>query len=150
MLQLNLPEYSFRIKKTEKNTLIFDDFRKKWIVLTPEEWVRQNFIRFLTDKINYPVNFIAVERKLNVNGTLKRFDAVVFDKNAEPVVIIEFKAPDVEISQKTFDQTAVYNYVLKAPYLFISNGLSHFFCKTDFEAGRYLFLEKIPMYNELI
>ncbi len=150
MLQLNLPEYSFRIKKTEKNTLIFDDFRKKWIVLTPEEWVRQNFIRFLTDKINYPVNFIAVERKLNVNGTLKRFDAVVFNKNAEPVVIIEFKAPDVEISQKTFDQTAVYNYVLKAPYLFISNGLSHFFCKTDFEAGRYLFLEKIPMYNDLI
>ena len=150
MLQLNLPDYNFRIKKTEKKTLIFDEFRKKWIVLTPEEWVRQNFVKFLSDKLQYPVNNIALERKLNINGTLKRFDALVFNKTAQPVVIIEFKAPDVEISQKTFDQAAIYNYLLRTPYLFISNGMNHYFCKIDYEAGRYIFLEKVPFYSELL
>lgn len=150
MLQLNLPQYNFRIKKTEKNTLIFDDFRKKWIVLTSEEWVRQNFIRFLTNKMQYPASLIAIERKLNLNGTYKRFDALVFDKNAKPVVIIEFKAPEVEITQSTFDQASVYNYVLNAPYLFISNGISHYFCKVNNEEGKYIFLEKLPTYTELV
>ncbi len=150
MLQLNLPQYNFRIKKAEKNTFIFDYFRKKWIVLTPEEWVRQNFIRFLTDKMQYPASLIAIERKLSVNGTLKRFDAVVFDTNAKPVVIIEFKAPEVEITQKTFDQASVYNYVLNAPYLFISNGFNHYFCKVNIEAGKFVFLENLPTYPELL
>lgn len=150
MLQLNLPVYNFRIKKTEKKTLIFDEYRKKWVTATPEEWVRQHFIKFIVDEKHYPASFIAIERKLEVNGTLKRFDALVFDKNTLPNVIIEFKAPDVEITQKTFDQAAVYNYVLKAPYLFISNGLNHYFCKIDYEKGRYLFLEDIPEYEELI
>jgi type I site-specific restriction endonuclease len=150
MLQLNLPSYSFRIKIQNDKQFIFDNQRKKFVTLTPEEWVRQNFIRFLIEEKDYPASFIAVEKLVEVNGMRKRCDAIVYNSNFEPIMIIEFKAPQVSLIQKTFDQAAIYNSKLKVNYLIISNGLDHFSCMVDTENCRYNFLPTIPSYNSII
>ena len=149
MWQLNLPEYKFRIKNQNNKLFIFDQQRKKFVSLTPEEWVRQNFICFLTDEKKYPSSLISVEKQLVINGLKKRCDAVIYNRNAHPLMIIEFKAPNVEIIQKTFDQAAVYNSKLKVGYFIISNGISHYCCQVDFENSKYNFLEKIPDFETL-
>jgi type I site-specific restriction endonuclease len=150
MLQLNLPSYSFRIKIQNDKQFIFDNQRKKFVTLTPEEWVRQNFIRFLIEEKDYPASFIAVEKLVEVNGMRKRCDAIVYNSNFEPIMIVEFKAPQVSLIQKTFDQAAIYNSKLKVNYLIISNGLDHFSCMVDTENCRYNFLQTIPSYNSII
>ncbi len=150
MLELNLPEYNFKIKKKENKNLIFDEYRRKWIALTPEEWVRQRFISYLMNEMNYPATLVSIEKKVSVNGLNKRFDAVVFNYSAKPVMILEFKSPGVKISQETFDQGAVYNYALKANFLILSNGITHFCCRFNIEEKKYDFLESIPSYKELI
>ena len=109
MQQLNLPNYPFRITKNEKHTLIFDDIRKKEIVLTPEEWVRQHFVQYLIQEKNYPVSLIAIEKQLTINNRKKRTDILLFSKNGTPDIIVECKAPHIKINQDTFDQTARYN-----------------------------------------
>lgn len=144
MQPLNLPTYKFRIKSNENKFAIFDMIRKKYVVLTPEEWVRQHFIRYLIEEKNYPISLIAVEKKLTINNLTKRTDILVFNTEGTPEIIVECKAPNVKITQDSFDQIARYNLKLNANYLIVSNGLNHFFCKMDVKNERYVFLENIP------
>ena len=123
---------------------IFDEIRKKFIVLSPEEWVRQNVIQFLLQNKNYPKSYINVEKLIKVNGLSKRYDGIVFKPNGEIFLLIECKAPEVPISQDTFDQIARYNLELKAQYLMVTNGLNHYFCQMDFENETYIFLKELP------
>jgi len=149
MWQLNLPAYNFRIIKKNEKPFIFDDLRKKFVALTPEEWVRQHFIRFLINVKHYPASLIAIEKQLVINGLKKRCDAVVYSRNAEPLMIIEFKATTVSIDQQTFDQAAVYNSKLKVDYFIISNGLKHYCCRLDKNVLQYNFLDDIPDFDSL-
>lgn len=144
MQALNLPSYPFKLKSNENKTLIFDNFRKKYVVLTPEEWVRQHFAAFLVKEKKYPVSLIALEKQLSINGLKKRTDIVVYNKQGLPEIIVECKAPQVTISQDTFDQIARYNLQLDANYLIVTNGLSHYFCKVDSKNASYVFLKDIP------
>ena len=147
MQKLNLPTYNFKLKSNEKHTLIFDNLRKKYFVLTPEEWVRQHFVQFLIEEKKYPVSLIALEKQLVVNNLKKRTDIVIYNKLGLPDIIVECKAPHIKISQDTFDQIARYNLKLKAKYLIVTNGIEHYFCRMDFENETYIFLNDIPKYN---
>ncbi len=147
MQQLNFKQYSFRFKKQEAKTLIFDLVRKKFMVLTPEEWVRQHCVHFLINELNYPLSLINVEKQIKLHDTTKRYDIVVFNSDGSIHLIVECKAPKIKISQETFDQIARYNHVLKAQYLMVTNGLEHYYCNMDFENERYSFLEALPPYN---
>ena len=147
MQQLNLPQYKFKLKSNENKTLIFDKVRKKYFVLTPEEWVRQHYISFLIEEKKYPVSLIAIEKQLTINGLKKRSDILIFNTNGKPEIIVECKAPSVKITQETFDQIARYNLKLKANYLVVTNGLQHIFCKIDTETESYIFLPEIPDYK---
>jgi hypothetical protein len=147
MEKLNFHDFDFSFKSKENKTYIFDPIRKKWLVLNPEEWVRQHCIQFLLKTKNVPLGFIQVEKKLNVNNTEKRYDLVVFKPDHSIDLLVECKSPKVKITQKTFDQIARYNLVLKSDYLMLTNGLNHFFCKMDFEKRKYLFLPDLPNYN---
>ncbi len=147
MIKLNFPTYSFRFKNSENKVSIFDEIRKKFIFLTPEEWVRQHVIQFLLQNCNYPKSYINVEKVIKINKLTKRYDAVVFEPNGELFLLVECKAPEVPISQSTFDQIARYNLVLKAKYLMVTNGLNHYFCQMDFENEKYVFLKELPIYS---
>ncbi len=144
MQKLNFPAYSFRFKNSENKVLIFDEIRKKFVVLTPEEWVRQHVIQLLLLEKNYPKSYINVEKTIKINGLSKRYDLVVFEPNGKIFLLVECKAPEVPISQNTFDQIARYNMVLEAKNLMVSNGLNHYFCQMDFENERYQFLRELP------
>jgi len=146
MQKLNFPSYSFRLKSSENKTLIFDIIRKKYVVLTPEEWVRQHVVLFLIEEKKYPISLIAVEKQLKINSLLKRTDIVVFNTKGTPEILIECKAPSVAISQATFDQIARYNLTAQSNYLMVSNGLNHYFCQIDKENETYVFLKEIPNY----
>ncbi|MGE0090216.1 MAG: type I restriction enzyme HsdR N-terminal domain-containing protein [Bacteroidales bacterium] len=147
MESLNLPTYSFNIKLIEQRKYIFDFIRKKYVLLTPEEWVRQNFLKYLVEEKKYPASLISVEMEFKLNNLSKRSDAVVFDRNANPLLILECKATTVKIDQSVFEQIARYNMQLKVNYLIVTNGLKHFCCKIDFENQRYAFLKEIPDYS---
>lgn len=150
MTQLNLPAYEFRIRGTESSPEIFDDIRKKFVALTPEEWVRQNLIRYLTADKRYPATLIAVEMPLDLGGTVQRSDVVLYQPSGKPLLIVECKAPEVEINQQVFDQVAAYNTKIGAEYILVSNGLRHFCCRSDAENKRYVFLKEIPSYDEIM
>lgn len=150
MQKLNLPEYSFRFKNSGEKVFIFDSLRKKFVRLTPEEWVRQNFIRFLIAEKSYAPALLAVESSVNVNNNPQRADLVVFDRRGNPVLVAEFKAPNVKITQQAFDQIARYNMRLNVKFLIVSNGLQHFCCHIDFENGTYFFLPDIPGFDEIL
>lgn len=147
MQKLNLPSFHFKIKNSENKTLIFDILRKKFLVLTPEEWVRQHFVYFLLETKKYPKSLIALEKQFTINNRKKRTDILIFDKNGKHDIIVECKAPSIKITQDTFDQIARYNLALKANYLIVTNGLQHYYCKMDFENETYIFLKEIPDYN---
>ena len=147
MQKLNFPTYSFRFKNSENKVSIFDEIRKKFILLTPEEWVRQHVVQFLLQDKKYPKSYINVEKLIKINDLSKRYDVVVFQPNGEIFLLIECKAPEVAISQQTFDQIARYNLVLKAKYLMVTNGLNHYFCQMDFENEKYVFLKELPEYS---
>jgi len=144
MQTLNLPTYNFKLKNSQNKTLIFDKLRKKYVVLTPEEWVRQHFVHFLIDQKKYPETLIAIEKQLTINNLKKRTDILIFNSDGKPEVVIECKAPSIKISQKTFDQIARYNLQLKADFLIVTNGLTHFYCKMDFKNKTYIFLKNLP------
>ncbi len=148
MEPLNLPEYAFRIKLENGKKMIFDANRKKFVVLTPEEWVRQNFIQYLIHDKAYPANLMAVEKQIRVNGKQRRFDLLVYQKSGQPLLIAEFKAPGVALSQAAFDQVVRYNMVLRVEYVLVSNGLNHYVCKIDYANNSYSFLKNIPVYCE--
>jgi hypothetical protein len=144
--QLNFPSYKFRFKNSENKLSIFDEIRKKFILLTPEEWVRQHCICFLIQEKKYPKSLINVEKELFINDRKKRYDIVVFHPDGNINILIECKAPHIPITQKTFDQIAQYNLKLDADFLIVTNGLDHYYCQMDFEEKCYVFLEDIPNY----
>ena len=146
MQQLNFPIYNFRFKNSENKVSIFDEIRKKFIILTPEEWVRQHVVRFLLEEKKYPKSLINVEKVLSVNGLRKRYDIVVFNPDGSIFVLVECKAPEIKTAQATFDQIARYNLALKAQFLMVTNGLNHYFCQMDFENEKYDFLKELPDY----
>ncbi len=148
MHPLNLPTYKFKIKSNENKYAIFDIVRKKYVSLTPEEWVRQHIIHFLIEDKNYPISLIAVEKQLTINNLTKRTDILVFNTDGFPHIIVECKAPSIPIKQNTFDQIARYNLKLNANFLMITNGLKHFYCKMDLIKEEYVFLENIPAYKK--
>lgn len=149
MQDLNLPDYEFRFQREDDHVRIYDELRKKYVALTPEEWVRQNFIRFLVSEKAVPAGLIQQEKQLVINTMSRRPDIVVHDKHGKAVMIIECKAPEVKISQDTFDQVARYNSALKVPYLIVTNGLQHYCCKIDIVSNTYSFLKDIPVYEDL-
>ncbi len=148
MQNLNLPTYPFKIKKVGEKYYIFDTIRKKDILLTPEEWVRQHFIRFLLQEKGYKASLLAVEKEIKVNNLKKRFDILVFNHKGEHEIIVECKAPQIKITQAVFDQIARYNLKLNAKYLVVTNGLEHYYCKMDTENQRYIFLKDLPKYQK--
>ncbi|MEL4454675.1 type I restriction enzyme HsdR N-terminal domain-containing protein [Lutimonas vermicola] len=147
MTNLNLPKYSFRIKNKENKLYIFDRIRKKDLILTDEEWVRQNFVSFLHEDKKYPLSLIAIEKQCLVNELTKRTDILVFDKTGAPHIIVECKAMHVKISQDVFDQIARYNMTLKAKYLVVTNGLEHYYCQMNHDLKQYDFLKELPNYS---
>ena len=147
MKQLQFPTYSFRFKNSENKVAIFDEIRKKFIIVTPEEWVRQHVVQFLLQDKKYPKSHINVEKLLKINGLNKRYDVVVYKPDGNITILIECKAPGVKISQSTFDQIARYNITLNADYLMVTNGLNHYFCKMDYENEKYDFLSELPEYQ---
>jgi hypothetical protein len=148
MQNLNFPSYSFRFKNSENKVAIFDEIRKKFIILTPEEWVRQHVVQFLLQDKKYPKSYINVEKLIKINDLNKRYDVVVFQPDGTIYLLIECKAPEVKISQETFNQIARYNLTLKAKYLMVSNGLNHYFCQMDFENEKYVFLKELPEFGK--
>src|ERR1051326_6762001 len=148
MIKLNLPEYNFRIQKTERGLQIFDPFRKKFVALTPEEWVRHNFIRYLVEEKKYPVSLIAVEAGLKYNKLQKRSDIKIHDRKGNVWMIVECKEPNVKITQDTFNQVAVYNmsHKIKTQFLAVTNGLKHYCCELNYEQENYSFLKDFPEY----
>ena len=149
MLVLNLPPTELHIAGTKEKPTVFDVLRRRHVALTPEEWVRQNFIHYLIEHKKYPKELLANEVSLHVGDKSLRADSVLYDSALHPRMIIEYKAPTVNITQKTFDQIAVYNLLLHVDYLIISNGLNHYCCKVDYDDKKYLLLKDIPDYQNI-
>lgn len=149
MLSLNLPDIDAKFTTEGGKSMIFDVVRRRYVSLTPEEWVRQHFVHFLINCKGYPQSLLANEVQIRLGKTSKRCDTVVYRKNLTPQMIVEYKAPEVEISQKVFDQIVRYNMVLRADYLVVSNGLQHYCCSIDYGTGNCTFLADIPHYTEL-
>lgn len=149
MLELNLPRYDPKIKKSDR-LYIWDQIRTKYVALTPEEWVRQHFINYLITEKQYPASLIANEIQISLNNQRKRCDSVIYDNRLNPLVIVEYKSPDVKITQAVFDQIARYNIVLKVKYLIVSNGMEHYCCCINYENLSFEYLEEIPVYTALI
>ena len=149
MLALNLPSFDVKIQQRDGKNLIFDSLRKKFVALTPEEWVRQHFVHYLTEVKGYPKGLLANEIQLELNGTRKRCDTVLYNKELRARMIVEYKAPHVPITQAVFDQITRYNMVLRVEYLIVSNGIHHYCCRIDYSTMKYTFLPDIPAYGEL-
>ena len=150
MTRLNLPPFEIKLRGTKAQPQIFDILRKKYIALTPEEWVRQHFVHFLVEHKGYPAALMANEIQLKVGEKTLRADSVLYSRDLKPRMIIEYKAPHIPITQKVFDQISIYNMLLHVEYLVVSNGLQHYICKMDYNDKKYLFLEDIPDYEELL
>lgn len=149
MLSLNLPAFETKILNRNGKKVIFDIIRKRYIVLTPEEWVRQHFIHYLINYKGYPASLMINEVNLKLNGTSKRCDTVLYNRDLSAKLIIEYKAPHIEITQSVFDQISRYNMVLRVDYLIVSNGIQHFCCKMNYDEQSYIFLPNIPEYSIL-
>ncbi len=130
--------------------MIFDPVRRKYVRLTPEEWVRQNFVQYLVNEGKYPVGLLGVEVFFRLNKLKRRIDILVHDRSGRPVMIVECKEPDVKIDDKVFDQIVNYNMSYKVPYIVVTNGIDHYACKIDHEAKKYEFLLVIPLYEDLL
>jgi hypothetical protein len=148
MQTLNLPTYSFKIKSEGDRKFIFDRFRKKYVVLTPEEWVRQHFAVYLVNEKSFPAGRIVVEKTLKFNKMERRCDLLVYG-DSSPALIVECKAPEVKITQDVFDQIAVYNLEFRVEYLVVTNGIDHYCCMVDFKSGKIHFIDNIPEYSAI-
>ncbi len=146
MYKLNLPEFEYTLKKDEGKVWIFDVIRKKFIVLTPEEWVRQHFVNYLIQEFKYPKSLIRIEGGLTYNQLQKRSDILVFDRQGNPWMIVECKAPTLKVSDSTFAQASVYNHTIKAQYISITNGLMHYCAETNWKEGSTKVLDQFPVY----
>lgn len=149
MLSLNLPVFDTKIAARNGKDVIFDVIRQRYVALTPEEWVRQHFVHFLILHKGYPQALMANEVLVHLNGTKKRCDTVLYRRDLTARMIVEYKAPHIEIKQAVFDQIMRYNMVLKVDYLVVSNGMQHYCCRMNYENQSYTFLEDIPDYGEL-
>lgn len=149
MQELNLPKYDIRISNADGHPTILDVLRRKFVALTPEEWVRQHFIHYLIEHKGYPKPLLANEIQLTIGSKKLRCDSILYNKVCEPQMIIEYKAPSVPITQKVFDQITVYNMLLHVDYLIVSNGITHYCCKMDYDNQKYLFFKDIPNYENL-
>lgn len=149
-MPLNLPEYPLNVKKNGNRLVVFDRLRKRFVALTPEEWVRQHFVEYLIEAKHYPAALMANEVSLMQNGIKRRCDTLVADRQGKPLVIVEYKAPEIEITQQVFDQIVRYNMVLRAHYLMVSNGMTHYCCLIDYDNNTYAFLTDIPCYDQLV
>ena len=147
MEKLNFPMFNLPTKSKENKNFIFDSIRKKWLILTPEEWVRQHCVQYLINNKGYPIGLIQVEKKLKVNQREKRYDIVCFNQEGKINLLVECKRPDVKITQRTFDQISQYNYALKSDLIMITNGLEHYYCRINFEDKKYVFLDKLPPFK---
>ena len=150
MYELNLPKYGIKIANENGHLTIFDVLRRKYVALTPEEWVRQHFVHYLIGHKGYPQTLMANEIQLAIGNKKLRCDSVLYDRSLKPRMIIEYKAPTVNITQKVFDHITVYNMLLHVDYLVVSNGIKHYCCQMDYDNQKYLFLEDIPDYQEII
>ncbi len=144
MIQLNLPAFEYKVKKQADKLYIYDAIRRKYLQLTPEEWVRQHFIHYLMGHLNYPRGLITTESGLKYNKLQRRTDIVVFNREARPYMIVECKAPTVPINQQVFNQIAVYNKVLQAQLLVVTNGLQHYCCAFHAQSQQWEFLPQVP------
>jgi len=149
MFALNLPAFEHKIRQHDGKNQIFDPLRRRYVTLTPEEWVRQHFTHFLISQKGYPAGRMVNEAQVLVNGQKKRCDTVVYDDCLQPLVVLEYKAPEIALGQKVFDQIASYNFILKVPYLIVSNGLTHYCCRMDYENQQVRYLTDLPHYSEL-
>ncbi len=150
-MRLNLPDFDIKItREADKSVKVYDCLRGKSVALTPEEYVRQHFVNYLITVKGYRQSLMANEVSLRLNGTARRCDTIVYTRDLRPLVVIEYKAPDITINQKVFDQIARYNSVIHAPWLIVSNGISHYCCRYISEAGEYRFMRDIPMWDELL
>ena len=147
MHSLNFPTYKFRFKSSENTVRIFDVVRKKFVVLQPEEWVRQHAVHQLVEDKNYPISLVNVEKLLNVHGIRKRYDIVIYNPDGSIHLLVECKSPKIPVTQEVFNQIARYNMALKATYLMVTNGLSHYYCQMDYEKEKYTFLSRIPDFS---
>ncbi|HLP74386.1 MAG TPA: type I restriction enzyme HsdR N-terminal domain-containing protein [Bacteroidales bacterium] len=149
MKQLNLPPYTFKITGTEGNEMILDPIRRKYVRLTPEEWVRQNFVRYLVSEGKYPPGLLGIEVNFILNKLRRRVDILVHNRFGKPVMIVECKEPGVKIDDKVFEQIVTYNLGLKVPFIVVTNGLVHYACRVKTDETGYDFLNVIPLYEEL-
>ncbi len=147
MQNLNLPHYNFNIKETGNKRAIFDPFRKKFVALTPEEWVRQNFLQYMVQTLGFPQGLISVEKKLVINNMQRRYDILAYNNYAQPVLIVECKSPMVKLTQATFNQVAAYNMNINVNYLIITNGIQHIACYLNHTNNTYSFLDTLPGYH---
>lgn len=150
MLELNLPKFDFQLEKTKDHIYIWDRLRRKYLVLTPEEWTRQHFVNYLIEHLDFPISRIANEIEIKVNNQKKRCDTIVYNHYLEPVMILEYKAPNVKINSKVLDQILRYNITLKVKYLVISNGLEHYCFELDQENVKFNHLKIVPKYEEIV
>lgn len=149
MQKLNFPQYQFDVKRENDQLFILDQIRKKWVVLTPEEWVRQHTIYYLVGAKKYPAGLIGVEKTVKVNEMSKRFDVVCFNQDTKPVLLVECKAPEVEITQSVLDQALRYNSQLQVKYLLMTNGINHVIGYIDYENKKLEYLNDIPSFEEI-
>ncbi len=149
MIRLNLPSFDIKTRVTDGRSQVLDPLRRRWVALTPEEWVRQHFIHWLTNALGYPQALLANEVQLHIGSKTLRADSVLYDRELHPKMIIEYKAPTVPITQQVFNQITAYNLQLHAPYLVVSNGINHYCCKLDKVGKKYLFLRAMPSYEEI-
>ncbi len=150
MQKLNFPQYKFDVKREDDQLFILDQIRKKWVSLTPEEWVRQHAVAFLVMERKYPAGLIGIEKTIKVNKMSKRFDAVCFNQNAQPVLLVECKAPEVQITQETLDQALRYNSQLQVKYLLLTNGIKHVIGFVDYENKKLEYLKDIPTFDSIV
>ncbi len=149
MNELNLPPFDVKLRGTREKPEVFDFLRRKYVALTPEEWVRQHFTHWLVEHKGYPKELLGNEIELHCGEKKLRCDSILYHKTTLPQMIIEYKAPTVPLTQRVFDQISVYNLLLRVDYLMVSNGLQHFCCRMDYEKRSYQFLQEIPNYAEL-
>lgn len=150
MIRLNLPTFEMKVSGTKQQPKILDVLRRKYVAITPEEWVRQHFVHYLIEHKGYPAPLLANEIQLKCGDKVLRADSVLYSRELRPRMIIEYKAPHIPITQKVFNQISVYNLLLHVDYLVVSNGLEHYICRMDYDDKKYLFLEEIPDYSDLL
>lgn len=147
MHKLNFPNYGLEIRESAGQLAVFDVIRKKWVPLLPEEWVRQHAVQFLVHEKGFPAGLISIEKGFKYQGMQQRADIVAYNRRGEALLMVECKAPSVQIGQAVFDQAARYNRVIRAAYLYVTNGLQHYCCKIDWAANSYTFVEDLPAYE---